>query len=79
MPVNQPPISDDIILASWQYEITRFINELEQIIQAGRPTRGAEFPTRPELGADHYLTVATATQTVGWYKYDTVDGWISIS
>ena len=49
MPVNQPPIADDLVLSSWQYEMTRFINELEQIIQRSRSTRGPEFVPDPCL------------------------------
>ena len=30
MPVNQPPISEDIVVASWQFELTQLINQLEQ-------------------------------------------------
>jgi len=30
MPVNQPPISDDPIVATWQLEVARYINELEE-------------------------------------------------
>lgn len=29
MPINQPPISDDLVQSSWQYEATRTLNELE--------------------------------------------------
>ena len=30
MPINQPPIAEDFTQSSWQYEVTRFVNELEQ-------------------------------------------------
>ena len=33
MPVNQPPINEDIVESSWQYEVTALINELEQAIR----------------------------------------------
>lgn len=36
MPVNQPPISEDIVEASWQYEVTELINQLEQTIEQQR-------------------------------------------
>ena len=74
MPVNQPPIAEDVVQSSWQYEITGLVNELEAIIQRRRASRGPEFPPSPELGAEHYLT----TGTTGWYKYDTTDSWIFI-
>ena len=74
MPVNQPPIAEDVVQSSWQYEITGLVNELEAIIQRRRSSRGPEFPPSPELGVEHYLT----TGTTGWYKYDTTAGWIQI-
>ena len=36
MPINQPPIAEDIPLASWQYEATRILNELEQQLGAAQ-------------------------------------------
>lgn len=74
MPVNQPPISEDVVQASWQYEITGLANELELILQRNRASRGPAFPPNPELGAEHYLTDGTT----GWYKYDTGAGWVLI-
>lgn len=73
MPVNQPPISDDVVQSSWQYEVTGLINELEAIIQRNRPSRGSAFPPSPELGAEHFNTITNI-----WYKYDTEVGWIEI-
>lgn len=73
MPVNQPPITDDVVLSSWQYEVTGLINELESILQRNRATRGPDFPLAPELGAEHFRTSDSK-----WYKYDTVQGWILI-
>lgn len=78
MPVNQPPIADDLVLSSWQYEMTRFINELEQIIQRSRSTRGPEFVPDPEQGSEHYLTVDVDTFLIGWYKFDQEAGWLRI-
>ena len=74
MPVNQPPIEDDIVLSSWQYEVTELLNRVDSILQRNRVTRGDAFPPAPELGAEHYLT----TGTTGWYKFDTEDSWIFI-
>ena len=33
MPVNQPPINEDIVESSWQYEVTDLLNRLEQTIR----------------------------------------------
>ena len=74
MPVNQPPITEDIVLSSWQYEVTGLINELESILQRNRPTSGPDFPPVPEFGAEHYRTTDNS-----WHKYtNTTDGWIQI-
>lgn len=75
MPVNQPPISQDIVLSSWQYEVTETANSIEQEVRLGRASRG---PTsaRPDiapLGTDYYDTTQSK-----WFKYDTTDGWIEI-
>ena len=78
MAVNQPPILDDAVLSSWQYEVTSLVNELEAILQRSRATRGPDFPLAPELGAEHYLTIASGSLTVGWYKYDTSASWVNI-
>ena len=80
MPINQPPIIDDVVLSSWHYEVTNLVNELETIVQRNRASRGPDFPPSPELGAEHYLTedIAGTEFTTGWHKYDTTDGWIEI-
>ena len=78
MAVSQPPISEDIVESSWQYEVTRNVNELDFLLQSLIPTSGPEFPIGPVHGAEHYLTEGTA----GWYKYnadETNTGWIQIS
>ena len=78
MPINQSPISEDVVLSSWQYEVTHLLNELEAIVQRNRATRGPDFPPSPELGAEHFRTTDNH-----WYKYDTdtsngINGWIDI-
>lgn len=82
MPVNQPPIAEDVVQSSWQYEITGLVNELEAIIQRRRSSRGPEFPPSPELGAEHYLTEALTIDGMvfqeGWWKYDTTARWVLI-
>ena len=74
MPINQSPISEDLVLSSWQYEVTNLLNELEAIVQRNRATRGPDFPPSPELGAEHFNTTDSH-----WYKYDTgTESWIDI-
>ena len=83
MAVSQPPISEDIVESSWQYEVTRNVNELDFLLQSLIPTSGPEFPIGPVHGAEHYLTaVSEDADPVGWYKYNadvTNTGWIQIS
>ena len=82
MAVSQPPISEDIVESSWQYEVTRNVNELDFLQQALIPTSGPVFPIGPVHGAEHYLTADVEADPVGWYKYNadvTNTGWIQIS
>ena len=82
MAVSQPPISEDIVESSWQYEVTRNVNELDFLQQALIPTSGPVFPAGPVHGAEHYLTARTSTHVIGWHKYnadETNTGWIQIS
>lgn len=73
MPVNQPPISDDAVMSSWQYEITELVNESERQI-VGRVLSGpfSARPTSAALGTEYYDTTNNR-----WYKYGTTS-WIQI-
>ena len=39
MAVSQPPISEDIVESSWQYEVTRNVNELDFLLPSCSPMK----------------------------------------